>query len=179
MPRYLALLRAINVGGHTVKMERLRQLFESLGFERVSTFIASGNVLFEAGEEDALALEERIEGCLRDALGYEVTTFLRTPLELGSICLLEPFTAEELEAERAALYIGCLKTAPTHEAAQRIVALSTASDDLRIHGRELYWLCRTRFSESPITGARLERALGMQTTLRNVNTILRLADASL
>jgi uncharacterized protein (DUF1697 family) len=48
MPRYIALLRAINVGGHLVKMDALRRHFEELGFDPVETFIASGNVMFEA-----------------------------------------------------------------------------------------------------------------------------------
>jgi len=46
MTRYIAFLRAINVGGHTVKMEHLRGIFESMGFSNVETFIASGNVIF-------------------------------------------------------------------------------------------------------------------------------------
>ena len=51
MPRYITFLRAINVGGHTVKMDRLREIFESLGFANVETFIASGNVVFERRRE--------------------------------------------------------------------------------------------------------------------------------
>ena len=54
MPRYIALLRAINVGGHTVKMDHLRRLFEALDLAAVETFIASGNVVFHADEGDAL-----------------------------------------------------------------------------------------------------------------------------
>ena len=61
MSRYLAFLRAINVGGHTVKMDALRHIFESLGFTSVETFIASGNVIFEAGQQDPAALEKAIE----------------------------------------------------------------------------------------------------------------------
>ena len=81
MPRYIAFLRAINVGGHTVKMDRLRQIFDSLGFSNVETFLASGNVVFETTAQDTAALETRITAGLRAALGYEVATFLRTPAE--------------------------------------------------------------------------------------------------
>ena len=56
-----------------------------------------------------------------------------------------------------------------------MAALATPNDDLHIHDRELYWLARTRMSDSPITGARLEKALGLPTTLRNVNTVRKLA----
>ncbi len=78
MSRCIAFLRAINVGGHTVKMDDLRRLFESLGFTRGETFIASGNVVFETTSKNTTALERKIEKKLRDALGYEVATFIMT-----------------------------------------------------------------------------------------------------
>ena len=62
MSLYVAFLRAINIGGHTVKMDDLRQLFESLQFTGVETFIASGNVVFEAGSDNPQELEKLIEG---------------------------------------------------------------------------------------------------------------------
>ena len=85
MSRWIAFLRAINVGGHTVKMNHLRQLFESLGYSSVETFIASGNVVFEAASKNAGMLEKKIENGLREALDYEVATFIRTDAELADI----------------------------------------------------------------------------------------------
>ncbi len=78
MTRTIAFLRAINVGGHTVKMDVLRRHFELLGYTDVETFIASGNVIFTAPSHNAQMLEMTIENKLREALGYEVATFLRT-----------------------------------------------------------------------------------------------------
>ena len=69
MPRYVAFLRAINVGGHTVKMEDLRRLFETMGFANVETFIASGNVIFESKSKNTQAMERKIENHLRESLG--------------------------------------------------------------------------------------------------------------
>jgi uncharacterized protein (DUF1697 family) len=70
MTRYFAFLRAINVGGgHVVKMDRLRQLFESLGFSNVETFIASGNVIFESSSRNAKNLEAKIEKALIRSAG--------------------------------------------------------------------------------------------------------------
>ena len=83
MSKYIAFLRAINVGGHTVKMDALRQLFESLGFSNVETFIASGNVTFEAKVGNTKALEKKIETCLRETLGHKVTTFIGTNAEVA------------------------------------------------------------------------------------------------
>ena len=93
MPRYVAFLRAINVGGHTVTMAELRKQFGAMGFTDVETFIASGNVLFSAPSRDSLALARRIERQLHAALGYEVHTFVRTDAEIAAVATHAPFTA--------------------------------------------------------------------------------------
>lgn len=174
MQRYIAFLRAINVGGHTVKMADLRAIFEALEFSGIETFIASGNVIFEAADEDVAAIEQRIEQRLKQTLGYEVATFLRTPTELAAIVGYQPFPADDLAAAHT-LSVGFLRAAPAPEARHRLLALRTPIDEFQVHGRELYWLCRTRISESKITGAQIEKTLGLAATLRNVTTVRKLA----
>lgn len=169
----IAFLRAINVGGRTVTMDRLRSLFEALGCASVETFIASGNVIFLSPVEDTRALEQQIEAHLRAALGYEVATFVRTTAELASVAVYQPFPQEEIES--STLYIGFLQTPPGDEALRKLAALQTPLDEFHLHGRELYWLCRTSISQSKVSGAQIERALGMPTTLRNVTTVRKLA----
>ena len=78
MAKYIAFLRAINVGGRTIKMDHLRTLFAQMGFADVATFIASGNVIFDSPETDTVVLERTIEDGLQDMLGYRVDTFIRT-----------------------------------------------------------------------------------------------------
>src|SRR2546426_4439388 len=99
MPKYVAFLRAINVGGHTVKMDHLRLLFEALGFSNVETFIASGNVIFDSKSKNTKALEEKIEGCLYETLGYPVSTFIRSTVEVATIANYKPFNAAALKSE--------------------------------------------------------------------------------
>src|SRR5215470_521360 len=92
MFRFFAFLRAINVGrGRTVKMQSLRQVFESLGFSMVETFIASGNVIFETKTQRTKPLERKIEKALHEALGYEVRTFVRSDAEVAKIAKDQPF----------------------------------------------------------------------------------------
>lgn len=88
---YIALLRGINVGGHTAKMERLRELFSDLGFTQVRTYIQSGNVFFETEQTDRETLTRTIEQYLYTALGYGVPVFLRTIQEIEQIMALDPF----------------------------------------------------------------------------------------
>lgn len=91
MTRYVAFLRAINVGGRTVKMERLRKLFEDLGLKNVRSYINSGNIFFETEVTDRQELAHSIEQHLRKKLGFDVPTFLRTTVELETILQTPPF----------------------------------------------------------------------------------------
>jgi uncharacterized protein (DUF1697 family) len=172
--RLVAFLRAINVGGHNVKMDRLRELFESLGLSNVETFIASGNVIFDAPAESAQTLEEKIESHLRDSLGYEVATFIRSVSELADIADYRPFATAELDKESNSLYIAFLRSPPGGEAEERLSAFRTQIDDFHVHEREIYWLCRKKSSESAFSGAILEKTIGMPATMRNATTVRRL-----
>ncbi|GAA2741301.1 DUF1697 domain-containing protein [Kitasatospora cinereorecta] len=96
---YIAFLRAINVGGRTVKMERLRELFAELGLADVRTYIQSGNVFFRTGEMDRAALTARIEAHLGEALGYPVPVMLRTVAEVAEIVERDPFAGVEVTPE--------------------------------------------------------------------------------
>src|SRR5262252_1044996 len=95
MPRFVAFLRAINVGGHVVTMAKLRKEFEALGLQDVETFIASGNVIFTSRSTDLAALEKKIESRLRTSLGYEVATFVRTAEEVAALAEYKPFDAAQ------------------------------------------------------------------------------------
>jgi uncharacterized protein (DUF1697 family) len=176
MPRYVAFLRAINVGGHTVKMDYLRALFEALGFTRVETFIASGNVIFDSPSRGTKALEKRIEASLQQTLGYTVATFVRSTAELTSIASYKPFPDAELSAAGDVLYVGFMAASPSDEAKRKLVSAATKVDAFHLNGREVYWLCRTRFSDSEFSGARLEKTLGTPATLRNSTTVKKLAE---
>jgi uncharacterized protein (DUF1697 family) len=175
MQRYIAFLRAINVGGHTVKMEQLRTLFAELEFTSVETFIASGNVIFEAESTKPDALERQIEDHLQKALGYAVATFIRTPAELAAIVAYQPFPASELDAAGSSLYVGFLPKPPAGEAQRKLLALSNGVDDFHIHQRELYWLARQGMGRSTIAGGQVEKALGLPGTMRNITTVRKLA----
>lgn len=172
MPRFVAFLRAINVGGHVVKMDRLCALFESAGLANVSSFIASGNLLFESRKTPA-AVEALLEKTLKADLGYEVITMVRTAAEVASI--VEHVDREGLADDGAMLYVGLLKSAPPAASARAVEAMSNDVDTLTIHQRELYWRCNKRFSDSTIKGPKLGKALGVAVTTRNVTTLRNLA----
>ncbi len=175
MHRYIALLRAINVGGHNVKMTRLRELFEELEFDHVSTYIASGNVIFDADGDERGVLENSIERHLADALGFEVATFLRTPDELAPLGNWTPPRSLMPPEDVTALSVAFLKEAPDAGAREALMAKRSDIDEFHVDGSHVYWLCRTRVSQSKFSGAILERVLGMPATIRNDRTVRALA----
>jgi uncharacterized protein (DUF1697 family) len=172
MPRYIAFLRAINVGGHVVKMDRLRTFFAGLGFSGVETFIASGNVVFDTPKADAATLERRISRELAKELGYETAVFLRTPAEVAAVAALEPFG----DLEGNSLYVAFLPGVPSEPARKALMTFRSEIDDFRVEGREVYWLCRGKMMDSRFSGALLEKTVGMPATARNITTVRKLAE---
>lgn len=175
MQRYFAFLRAVNVGGHTVKMEVLRLQLEALGFSRVETFIASGNVIFESNLTDTLALESKIEAGLNSRLGFSISVFLRTFNELTAIAACQPFSAEDF-ARAAAFNVAFLVQSPETAWIKRLNLLQNEIDQFEVIGREVYWLCRVRQSESKFSNAVLEKTLRQPATIRQMTTIQRLIE---
>lgn len=174
MPRYAAFLRAINIGGHTVRMTVLRASFERLGFDNVGTFIASGNVIFDSSEKDESKLERVIERALETEFGYPVETFVRSMAELTEIATRKPFGRGDPDRDERSVYVAFLDRSPTVEAVRRLAALATEDDTFAVVGREAYWLRRGGIGTSRFSGGLLEKTLGMPATLRGLPTITRI-----
>ena len=86
MSHYVALLRGINVGGkNLIKMAELKACFEALGFQNVSTYIQSGNVLFSADASDRARLTRRIERALTETFSYSSRVMLRSHAEMKAV----------------------------------------------------------------------------------------------
>ena len=175
MFRFIAFLRAINVGGgRTVKMQSLRQVFDSLGFSKVATFIASGNVVFETTTRETKALERKIERALKEALGYEVRTFVRGEAELVKIAAYRPFTQSKFD-ETWNSNIIFLADNLTPALKRNVKALTTNTDAFAVRGREIYWLRRRKQNGALFSTVPLEKILGRTFTVRGAGTIKKIA----
>jgi len=152
-----------------VTMEALRAAFEALGFGRVQTFIASGNVVFDHTARNLPALERKIEAHLKDAFGFEIDTFVRS---LGEIARIVAHAA--FDGSATTEVVGFLREAPDAAALKAVQAMSTEVDRLLVQGRELVWTSDHRQSESVFSNAAFERALKMRSTFRGVSTLRKL-----
>lgn len=169
MARLIAFLRAINVGGHNVKMEHLRSLISGYGLSGVETFIASGNVILDGGRRKPGNVETLLETRLAADLGYPVATFIRTVAEVVEVADAKPFSGAP-----GRYYVMFLKNAPSAESTAALMALRSAADDFAVVGRDLHWLVRDGV-ESVLTGAQMERASAGPGTARNITTVRKLA----
>ena len=169
--RYVAFLRAVNLGGRTVKMDQLRKLFTSMGYTGVETFIASGNVVFESAVTKTADLERQIEALLEKGFGFPIATFVRSFDELDAAAKYNPFKADT--SAGANLYVAFVRETPSKAHERKLRALASEIDDFRVRGREVYWLRRGHFSDAPPPP--IEKILDMPATVRNSTTVRKIA----
>ncbi|MEP6896801.1 MAG: DUF1697 domain-containing protein [Chloroflexota bacterium] len=167
MTKYIAFLRAINVGGtKIIKMDDLRKMFESFGFDNVQTYIQSGNVIFES--KDTPNLEAKLEDQLALALGYRVEIFLRTMDEISKIVKQTRFEPKEADT----LHIVFLRGKPAKSLADKLKQYNSAADEFAVNGREVYNLRHDR-DKSVFSNSFVEKIFGTATT-RNITTLRKI-----
>jgi uncharacterized protein (DUF1697 family) len=174
VPRYAAFLRGINIGGRRVKNDDLRVCFEKMGFENVSIFIASGNVIFDTDRRSEAELTEHIESRLRGLLGFEATTFLRSEQEMQALAAHKPFSDEQLGRSVGKLQVALLTENPRKAVRTEVLELATDDDALSFGERELYWLPPGRLTDSALDMRAIAKLLPPM-TMRTKNTIERIA----
>ena len=173
MPRFVAFLRAVNVGGRVVKSDLLKRAFVSAGAADPEAFLASGNVVFSS--KGVRGLDAKIAAALEKALGFEVPVFVRTLEEVVALAAHRPFSEKDVAACPTYL-VGFLSKNLAAEGGSRLAALETSEDRFHVRGRDFWWISKISQARPAITGRQLEKALGEPTTLRNVNTIRRMAE---
>lgn len=176
MPVLISLLRGVNVGGHhKVKMDDLRTLYESLGFEDVQTYINSGNILFRTGARDTVRLRKRIEDAIESACGFRPNVVLRTPAELRSVIARNPFAARpDMDGSKLAIHF--LAGEPSAAARRQAAAIDCAPEELHIGGCELFVYYTNGMARPKLRLPLVEKTLRTLGTSRNWNTVRKLLE---
>ena len=164
MTAYVALLRAVNVGGRLLKMEDLRRVAGELGLEAPKTFIASGNLLFKSTKSEA-AVKKALEKALTEHMGKPVDVMVRTAKEMGEAVKANPF-AKEPGNRVAAIFFD---ETPGDDAIKS--AKNVGNERLAPGKREIY-------VHYPDGQGRSKLKLGTKAsgTARNMNTVAKLAE---
>lgn len=168
----VAFLKGINVGGHRVTMEELRRVLAPIGLPDLATFIASGNLIFGTDPRASTEVEAGIETQLRETLGYDVDTFVRTVPELASVA---EYTVAQIEGEGWKPHVMFGRRAASADDKAALKALETPDDAFRYHDREIVWMRRGGLTDSTIAAHHLNRALQKRpVTSRTLRTVQRL-----
>ncbi len=174
MPRYVALLRGINVGPHKrISMANLRSLMEDLGHADVRTHLNSGNVVFSTSERanDALATEIRAE--IMCTLDLDVPVIVRSARGMREVIDNNPFP--EHEADHTTIHVTFLGAAPAPEMVAALADSPRGEDDYRVVGSEVYLHYPNKISGAVFMPNGLDKALKVTTTSRNWRTVTSLA----
>jgi uncharacterized protein (DUF1697 family) len=181
MPTYVALLRAVNLAGYgKLPMADFRKLLESLGFKRVETYIQSGNAVFEAsGSADKV--RAAIAAGLEKMMGSPVGVMIRTHDDLSRVVAGNPFAAEAA-ADGARVHVAFLAGPAGAGAAaalnQIVEKYPARRDRFHLAGDHIYLHLPEGAAETKFSGRTLDKAIGVQGTGRNWNTVLKLHELS-
>ena len=166
MTRYIALLRAVNVGGTgKLPMAGLKKMCAEAGFSRIETYIASGNVVFESKGAPA-KVQSELETRLFAYFG-KATVFVRTAAEMQGVLNANPFP----EAESKHTYAFFLNAKPPHDALDNVTG--RADEEMRLGQREIYVHYPSGMGQS-----KLRIPAANQGTARNMNTVAKLVAMS-
>lgn len=172
MERFVAFLRAVNVGKRRVDMATARKTLESLGYADVASFVNSGNLLFTADGQPA-RLEKAIRTALEKEFGFEITTFVRTAAQVQALATEKPFGKLEPGHTHFVLLPLTRLTAAERRAVE---AMSNERDTVVVRGRDVHWLIRDKSTETSLGPREWKQALpDNPTSARNVTMIERLA----
>jgi uncharacterized protein (DUF1697 family) len=172
----VSLIRGINVGGNrTISMERLRAVHGAAGLDGARTLLQSGNVVFVAGKKKRADLEATIATALADEMGVAVEVLVRTPDEIEAVLADNPLPAEA-KADPSHLLVMFLKAPLDKAVGTKLTALPTVGELVHRGAEEvyLYYPPPAGIGRSKLTGAVIEKALGITGTARNWTTLTKL-----
>ncbi|MNJ95198.1 hypothetical protein D3C87_129050 [compost metagenome] len=177
MPLYLALLRGINVSGKKIiKMEDLRKLMMSAGYENVKTYIQSGNIIFESKEISKDKIARNIEMLVEKQYGFEVSVFVSDLADIEHAVDNNPFSEGRTEEEAGfkKLYVTFLSEKPSGENIEKLRLAPIGNDLIEIVDTILYFQLESKASDSKLSNNLIESKLKVKATTRNWNTTLKL-----
>ena len=175
MTKYIALLRGINVSGHhVIKMEALRAAMDELGLANISTYIQSGNLLFESDENPA-KLEMLIRNKIFQRFGFDVFTFVLTPDDLKKALTDNPFASKTPE-DSVQPYVCFISDLPQASNVAHLKAQDFRGDEFIIVDKNIYLWYADSAGNTRLNNAMIEKKLNVKSTARNFKTIKKLIE---
>lgn len=175
MPSHIAFLRAVNVGGRWVKMERLRAVLDDNGFDEVVTHIQSGNVRLTTPLRSPAKVEATLRKVISEEFGFDVPVIVRTPARLR-VLATEADALESPLGEEARRYVTFLTGTMREGAAEALGAWDEPGERVRVLGHDVVLFLTKPAHQVRLTNARLERLTGATGTARDIKVVRTLAE---
>ncbi len=166
------MLRGINVAGRNkIRMSELKDLYESIGFNNVKTYIQSGNVIFNYHKNNSTSeLEERIKIRIKEAFGYNVDVFIRTIDEIQKIIKYNPFH----EYDVSKLHITFLSETSNLKSIKDIDKVKDELEEYLLYDKEIYLFLPNGYARTKLSNNFFEKKLKLNATTRNLRTVNKL-----
>jgi uncharacterized protein (DUF1697 family) len=169
---YIAMLRGVNVGGNTLKMNWLREACEEIGLRDVRTYVQSGNIVF-ASRLGAAKLAQMLKAMVDAQTRLPVTVLVRSAPDMAKIVAVNPFLKQP-DVDVAKLHVTFLDSTPTRPPLDRLDVLAGSRDQYRLAGREIYLHCPVNYGETKLSNTAIEKVFGVGATTRNWKTVTTL-----
>lgn len=175
MKKFIALLRGINVSGQKkIKMTELKSLFEKAGFQNVTTYIQSGNVIFSSNERSGKNLAKKISSEIKRKYGFDVQVIILTPREIEYTLKNNPFIKRKKEPER--LYVTFLSNNPSKENIQKLNSVNYLPEEYKIDEKLIYLFLPNGAGKAKLNNNLFENKLKVDGTTRNWKTVKTLSE---
>ncbi len=176
---YISMLRGVNVSGQKkIKMDALKGLYESLGFNNVKTYIQSGNAIFETTDSDVPELTDRIEQKIEEVFQFSVPIILRTNDSFKKLIDGNPYYADR-NVDVTKLYVTFLFSSPSDSSVESLDRLDYGSDEFTLIHEDIYLFCPGGYGKTKLSNSFLEKKLGVTATTRNWKTVNKLYELSI
>ncbi len=178
MTKHIALLRGINVSGHhKIKMNDLIELLTKKGFKNVSTYIQSGNIIFESDEIDKQLIENKISTIIFEAYNYTIKTSVISFEELTNIFNSNPFLNKNAAIDISKLHVTILNLSPTNDLIDQLKSKFIDLDDqFEIYNNIIYIHTPNGYGRTKLTNTVFEKKFSCSSTTRNWKTISKLIE---
>lgn len=176
MPNFVSFFRGINVGGHhKIKMNELKNLYETLGLKDVRTYIQSGNVVFTNDDFDVTHVQQQLIERVAQTFGFHVEIIVRTAAELQDIIAKNPFQGQPGKETQWVVVI-FLATAPDNIAQENLLKTYVGPEEIFFNGKEVYIYYTNGIGRSKLSHSFIEKKLKIVGTARNWNTVLQVQE---
>lgn len=174
MKKYIALLRGVNVSGkNLIKMEELRKILAQNDFFNVTTYIQSGNIVFEHPKVATSNLSDKLKDLIKQYFNYDVVVIIKTFEEMEELLNYNPF-GEFADEDEGKMYVVFMDAVPIAERIEMLAAINFENETYKVENNVIYLFCKNGYGKAKLNNNLLESKLKINATTRNWKTVNKL-----